>query len=81
MVDGDEEHPMSTFARLNTQEVPAPRDFSDFWQEPASSFLASGRRAAPALPALLQHYCSIILSDRRQARLKQSSLHTVHHKV
>ena len=48
MVDGDEEHPMSTFARLNTQEVPAPRDCSDFWQEPASSFLASGRRADPA---------------------------------
>ena len=47
MVDGNEEHAMSTFARLNTQEVPAPRDFSDFWQEPTSSFLASGR--CPAL--------------------------------
>ena len=42
MDDATEDHSMRTYARLNTLEVPAPRDFSDFWQEPSSWFLASG---------------------------------------
>lgn len=42
MVDSNDEHCISTFARINTQEVAIPRDFTDFWQEPTSSFLASG---------------------------------------
>ena len=42
---------MSTFARINTQDVPAPRDFTDFWKEPTSSFLASGMCKAASGPA------------------------------
>jgi hypothetical protein len=36
---------ITTYARISCQEVEVPADLTDYWQEPASYFLAAGAGA------------------------------------
>ena len=42
MSEHDEGNVVNIYAQLDSQEMPIPKDLSDYWQDPSSYFLISG---------------------------------------
>ena len=52
MSDQGEGNDVNIYAQLDSQEMPIPKDLSDYWQDPCSYFLIPGDLLTP-YPCLL----------------------------
>ena len=64
MRDGGEGSLVNMYAQLDSQEMPIPKDMSDYWQDPSSYFLISGdpRASTPCHAACCCPSCGCSLS-------------------
>lgn len=73
MSEHGEGNVVNIYAQLDSQEMPVPKDLSDYWQDPSSYFLISGDlqsltshlfpSSAAAKPCLHMHQLCDILTD------------------
>lgn len=69
LLDTSEEQQLCTYARINTLELELSAELSEYWQEPSSYFLASGRSD-------LFSGCHALYLRRLNLTLKSLALHS-----
>ena len=58
MNEGGEGSLVNMYAQLDSQEMPIPKDLSDYWQDPSSYFLIPGENQPLVPSALTQEWAS-----------------------
>ena len=69
MNEGGEGSLVNMYAQLDSQEMPIPKDLSDYWQDPSSYFLIPGENWPLDSNALTQKWASELPEVPREGAL------------